>query len=401
MADRLKLEVLFQRLILIGLCGFVLTSPWSVAGAGGAIILSLVGWGGKVIFTEGIRWIRSPLDLPILAYLGAQFLSLCFSPYTFNSLKAFRNEWIVLLFFLLVNNLQRERAIDNLLKVLFLVTSLVSIYACWQHFFGWDFYRHHRLEEIGGVFSSTGLFGNRLTYGGYVMVICIFAVVFFLWGEKRWRPLYGSCALLTGLGVVFSDARSSWLGLIGGFLSMAIVKGKKVSLVMIAGLTILGTVVIFTQDSVKDRILAGFNPEVRGTGTRLRLWQTSLLMLKDHPFLGIGIGNFRKSFDKYKVPGYYTSTCHPHNDLLNVGVNAGLLGMLAFLWIWWAFWRASLQGYRNTSHPIFLGGFSSSVAFFLASFFQCYYTDAEDGMLLWFVFGLVMAFYGKQMEQAG
>jgi len=83
-----------------------------------------------------------------------------------------------------------------------------------------------------------------------------------------------------------------------------------------------------------------------------------------------------------------------------VGVNAGLLGILGFLWIWWAFWRPSLKGYRQTSHPIFLGGFSSAVAFFLASLFQCYYTDAEDGMLLWFVFGSVMVFYGIQRAKA-
>jgi len=73
--------------------------------------------------------------------------------------------------------------------------------------------------------------------------------------------------------------------------------------------------------------------------------------------------------------------------------------MLGFLWIWWAFWWASLKGYRRISHSLFLGGFSSAVAFFLASLFQCYYTDAEDGMLLWFTFGLVMAFSGIQRSK--
>ncbi len=398
--DRRRLEKAFQRIIFIGLCGFVLTSPWSVAGAGGAIILCLLGWMGRFIFMERKMWQRSPLGLPILAYLGAQFLSLCFSPYKFNSLKALRSEWIVLFFFLLMNNLRKERVADRLLKILVSVTSLVSIYAGWQHFFGWDLYRSRPLEAKGGVFISTGLFGHHLTYGGYVMVILLFSLAFFLWGERKWRPLYGLSLLFSGLGLLFSYARSSWFGLVGGLFSMALIKGRRVLIPTLVGTVFVGSLIILTQPTVRERIRDAADPNNPSSGTRLRLWQTSWRMIKDRPLLGVGLGNFKRFFNQYKVPGHYDSISHSHNDLLNVGVNAGLLGILGFLWIWWAFWRPSLKGYRQTSHPIFLGGFSSAVAFFLASLFQCYYTDAEDGMLLWFVFGLVMVFYGIQRAKA-
>ena len=398
--DRRRLEDVFQKVIIVGLYGFALTSPWSVAGAGGAIILCLLGWMGKSIFMDRKRWPRSPLDLPILAYLGAQFLSFCFSPYRFNSLKAFKGEWIVLFFFLLMNNLREERVADRLLKVLVSVTSLISIYAIWQHFFGLDLYRHRLLQAKGNVFISTGLFGHHLTYGGYVMVILLFSLAFFLWGATKWRSLYGVSILFSGLGLLFSYARSSWFGLVGGVLSMALIKGKKVLIPTLAGMVFLGGLIILTQPTIRERITDAVDISNPSSGTRIRLWQTSWRMVKDRPLLGVGLGNFKRFFNQYKVTGHYDSISHSHNDLLNVGVNAGLLGVLGFLWIWWAFWRSSLKGYRQTSHPIFLGGFSSAVAFFLASLLQCYYTDAEDGMLLWFVFGLVMAFYGIQRGKA-
>jgi hypothetical protein len=87
---------------------------------------------------------------------------------------------------------------------------------------------------------------------------------------------------------------------------------------------------------------------------------------------------------------------HVHNDLLNQAVNAGLLGLAAFLWIWVTFLKmaarcASNQLAQGFSSSLATAGFGLMIAFLVAGLFQCYYTDAEDGMILWYLLGLVTA----------
>jgi O-antigen ligase len=92
--------------------------------------------------------------------------------------------------------------------------------------------------------------------------------------------------------------------------------------------------------------------------------------------------------------GCHLGFSHPHNDLLNVAAQAGLFGLAAFLWIWVTFLKMAArcrsdQASRRFSSSLATAGFGLMVAFLVAGLFQCYYTDAEDGMILWFLLGLV------------
>jgi hypothetical protein len=85
-----------------------------------------------------------------------------------------------------------------------------------------------------------------------------------------------------------------------------------------------------------------------------------------------------------------------HNDLINVAANSGFLGLAAFLWIWAAFLRSTARCQRRCrktpwTAAVASAGFGIVIALLAGGQFQCYYTDAEDGMLLWFLLGLVTA----------
>ncbi len=52
----------------------------------------------------------------------------------------------------------------------------------------------------------------------------------------------------------------------------------------------------------RERIKNAADLNTPSSGTRVRLWQTSWRMIKDHPLLGVGLDNFKRFFNQYKVP---------------------------------------------------------------------------------------------------
>ena len=66
-------------------------------------------------------------------------------------------------------------------------------------------------------------------------------------------------------------------------------------------------------------------------GYRLQYWQSSLLLIADHPIVGCGPGNFQNAYTQYKLPEASEEVADPHNFLLEIWATAGTPAMLAFL----------------------------------------------------------------------
>ena len=69
---------------------------------------------------------------------------------------------------------------------------------------------------------------------------------------------------------------------------------------------------------------------------RLEYWAATSQLILDHIWLGVGPGNFRPNYLHYKLPGASEEILDPHNLLLDVWANAGVVawaGLMALL-IW-------------------------------------------------------------------
>ncbi len=64
---------------------------------------------------------------------------------------------------------------------------------------------------------------------------------------------------------------------------------------------------------------------------RLAHWEAALGMVRDHPLLGVGIGNYVPVYPAYAVPGWADPLGHAHNYYLHIAAEAGLLGLAAYL----------------------------------------------------------------------
>ncbi|HEX7400911.1 MAG TPA: O-antigen ligase family protein [candidate division Zixibacteria bacterium] len=394
-----------ENIIWFALLGFAFFSPWSIAGAQTFLILGLAVWLVKILISGKWKFIRTPLNIPILLYLTTQIISVIFSPFKVHSLLAFKEEWLLLLFFLVVNNIREEGKIRKLVSVLITVSCVVGLYAVWQHYSGMDLYRHKLLEPKGGVFISLGFFDHHLTFGGYYLLVFLLASVIALSYKRQGirRILDVISPVIIGLSLIFSYARSAWLGAVTGMLTFGFLQGKKFALLFTCGVVVLCLAVFVIEPTSWERIKEISLSKDKTESTRIRLWQTSWNMIKDKPIWGIGLGNFGLLFNQYKVEGKYDNYSHPHNDFLNVAVNSGLLGLLAYLYLWVVFLYTSIKAILKNKkagflYSIQLGGVITMIAFLVASLFQCYYTDAEVNMLIMFLLGITTVANLKSAE---
>jgi O-antigen ligase len=82
-----------------------------------------------------------------------------------------------------------------------------------------------------------------------------------------------------------------------------------------------------------------FSQAAKSLGYRLHYWQATMRMIADHPWLGVGPGNFQAAYTRYKLPQAIEEVAEPHNFLLEIGATAGtpaalvlLLGLGGYAW---------------------------------------------------------------------
>jgi ADP-heptose:LPS heptosyltransferase/O-antigen ligase len=184
----------------------------------------------------------------------------------------------------------------------------------------------------------------------------------------RWAPL-PIIALLCGLvATVLSGSRGAWLGLLLSAVPMfsygARVHGRRFAYAFALALA-LGAVAYFVPVSGIERRLGDAVVELRrygadGAGTssigiRLELWKASLMMIAEHPWLGVGRDGFAAALHALVDQGrmrpslalLYSSS---HNDVLHVLATGGLLDLVFLLLMYVAplrFFMGALKGERQ------------------------------------------------------
>lgn len=84
-------------------------------------------------------------------------------------------------------------------------------------------------------------------------------------------------------------------------------------------------------------------------GYRFALWDVGLHGIAERPFLGHGTGMaisyFDRSIETYKgglykdLPKFIQKTYHYHNDWIEMGMQIGTLGLLAYVFLLWGWWQ--------------------------------------------------------------
>lgn len=198
------------------------------------------------------------------------------------------------------------------------------------------------------------LIGNSNWVGGYLAAII--PVLAGAWLEERPGPrriVLGAAVPFLTVCVAVTNSRAAWLAVIAGLVvvgAAALREGRRhgsprpasdvalSGLARLAGLgAALGVGLLWISGvDVSDRVKAVFDPTNVSTWIRLSAGIDTLRMVRDHPLLGIGLGNFFDGFSAYnrladedRIRMQFID--HPHNEFLALAGELGAVGVLAGL----------------------------------------------------------------------
>jgi O-antigen ligase len=313
------------------------------------------------------------MDWAALAFVVVAIASLFVADYPKYALREFRV--IVLepaLFYLMLRTtigqdvlLPHNRTLWRIVDALMLAGFVVAVVGLIQYTFNINIITaeegQHRLRSVYGSPNNVGLFLGRVLP---VMV----AVALLGRGKRRW--LYGLGIAPVALAILLSFSKGALiLGVPVALLVIGVLAGGRwlwaaVAAVGAGGLAALPILRTPRFQSLLD--LSG------GTSFfRVNVWKSAVLMIQEHPILGVGLDNFLYQYrGRYMFPAAWAepNLSHPHNIVLDYAARLGLLGLAAGVWLQVAFWRAALP-LRKLDDPLNRAlaiGLMASMADFLA-----------------------------------
>ena len=128
------------------------------------------------------------------------------------------------------------------------------------------------------------------------------------------------------------------------------------------------------------------------THVRLQVWQTSLLMIKEHWLTGIGLGLFEQRYPEFANrlfrPPLELVMLHAHNLFLYFWINTGLIGLIGFLGILGIFFIQIAQTWRARHDLIVASVGAAMLAILVHGLLDTPYWKNDLAAVFWMVVAL-------------
>lgn len=289
------------------------------------------------------------LNWPVILFLCAGILSVMIVPHigTFldgreisSQVKAFGilKGWIfapILYFYILKYYVyQKPSLIDLTLKSLLLGGVFLSLFALYQVWVG-DYITMDM--RASGPFES----GNYLAlYLGPLVVYSFFSLFRTKHNVERLLMLLGFVLCMAAL--FYTKSFAAWISVFVIFfvgLGLFVSLKKFYTKAIVVGVLLLGVVMFFISQIGTEKFDHFLDFSQRSSSSvRIQVYDVALGLIKQHPLLGIGLGQFELEYQNNatdilgKTPFEWVMI-HPHNIFLAMWLNMGILGLICFIFM--------------------------------------------------------------------
>ncbi|PCI28809.1 MAG: hypothetical protein COB67_05520 [SAR324 cluster bacterium] len=218
--------------------------------------------------------------------------------------------------------------------------------------------RADNLERASGLFNTANYSASFFSY--YVPFAVGLALSHL--PEQKWRLFF---AVTAGIGLVAVVVTYSRGGMASTGLACMIIAvlskvnaRKVVVLCLIAGIAFSSGNIRkrFSQSSVEGPYGEQVDPSIHA---RLIAWSKAFYLIREKPWIGQGFFSFRyikiEKFEDEAAKAHGSSGMAVHNGFLNILVNAGITGLLAFVFLLVAIFRFSLKIFCESKDPYWKG----------------------------------------------
>jgi O-antigen ligase len=191
---------------------------------------------------------------------------------------------------------------------------------------------------------------------------------------KRQKFLVGVGILIITIGLLLSFSRGGYLGIIAavffGLIWIAKKKGEKTKKIILGSVLVV-FLLVFLIGPIRARFLSTFNLQGGSVRGRIEIWREALAVFSQHPFLGVGLGNYAYQIDpaaSYRFPIY------AHNTYLDIAAETGIVGLLSWTFLLeaaiWGSTKSYFKSKRLKMETVGIGLATSLIYFSIHSFFE-------------------------------
>lgn len=324
---------------------------------------------------------------PILLLATAIVISFTTSLSVKYSISEFKSEFLthMLIFLTLINNVDKKD-ISKFLSLQVLAAVGMSIYGIVEF---WLFLKppFPRADSLTNDYNFLSV---------YLIIVIPFILHFIFASTKKLHKIYYVLAfILTSWCLLLTYSRGAWVAAALVIVLFSLFKEKKLIFVF---LILIG---LFTAFAPKEMLKRGktlfevkeYTKEAT-ISSRLHLWTFGINEIKKAPFRGNGYG--RDTFLKaYPELTEGQSNWHTHNLFIDIALETGIQGLLAFLYLIIFIFYKQFKAYKKATAQeekmIVFVLFLAILAFLCRCFFD-YLLVANIGKMLWMIIGLSALF---------
>jgi putative inorganic carbon (hco3(-)) transporter len=225
----------------------------------------------------------------------------------------------------------------------------------------------------------------------------------------------GGTVLFTAFGWFLAQSRGAYLAILLSGLAIGIcLLPRRLRLPGIALLLLIGLLGLwaFTRvgwesaaANLSDNLPVGDSAfSLDSLSARLEIWSRGTWALRDAPLTGLGMNSFREVvnliYPLLTIPASY-NLGHAHNEFLQVGLDLGLPGLVAFLALYFVAFAMLYRTFRagGTQRWLALGLGGGLLAHAIYGMTDAVALGAKPGFLFWWLLALIFGLYQQVQEQ--
>lgn len=312
-------------------------------------------------------------------------LSALFSGDIMYGLNRWADMWIwrfmpfVVVLFLLNNYIDAKKV----MLTAFAGITVTSVYAVYQ--------------GLAGMSRANGFYGHPMTLGGWLCIFLPLLLIEFFEKKllKQYHWLAGLAFCICSAGLVFNATRGAWLAvaIVCGLLLIYYMLKSKRNVVIGALFIILISVVLVNNTKFMHRLdtIDDFDKYQSNT-ERILIWQSAWNMFKDHPILGVGLGQYTENYQKkYISPqAKEPNLTHAHNNFIQMLAENGIVGFGGFIIMFGYIILKNFIDWLKTKNVYALMITFSTICLLLQGFTEYNVGNSAVIKMYWLILGLLV-----------
>lgn len=377
--------------------------PLSFTAVNVFLTAGIAAWAGKMLLKRSLIFCHTPFDGLIALLIIFSAGSIWYSPdreFSFYNYYHLMGRYLLIYYFV-INNVSSMEEVKRLIRVMLASAVAVSGYGFCQYLFGTsltsvEWVDNEQFPDLKVRVFST-LENPNLLGGFLVTMISLAGGLSLSYARERRGLILALTVLVFGLCLGLTYSRGAWISLLAVIMICGLLYSRRILWLLL----LVPVAVFLAHDVLLERFMSILNPTDTSSTLRLAIWESTLAMIMDKPFFGIGWGSYWLVYPQYDffINNSGTKIVHAHNMYLNIAAEIGVPGLMVFLAIMYGHAKTALRIFAAAGDKWISGlmlGMVAAIAGLAVSGLTDYIMfNIQISMLFWLLNAIIVVVHQK------